>query len=426
MTRQNKIFTNWNHLLIFCALGFFWVTNIGLLLETKKILMRLFVFPVSVAFLPIFLYLLLKLKDKRSLFDKPSYILLNILILLGILCISRGLSLTPSFDSIKILLVGRAGAAIIWLMPLSILFSIESSFWFRYLPKIRELVFWGIVFVLLILLFIIITGTFPEKKMYNSCDFLFLSTFLIILSRYKLDSVNLMLGFIGIVCLSAFMFILHERFAIAYIGLISLLSLLSFFFEKYRLDLKFRLFSAFCFFSILVACILLYIPFFRPYTDHYIFQKELFVDTRGEGTLAKAVTEDMTMFEKITGKGSDGLYIWGARGWPPQPYIRSNVEMGYMQLILKGGYLMLVIFLCLTLYAVYLGVFRSNNRLTRYLAYIIVARLIIMLTAMIPRVGFEYFMFWLVVGGCLSKQLRSLSDKEIIDNFNFKRIIIRW
>jgi hypothetical protein len=134
----------------------------------------------------------------------------------------------------------------------------------------------------------------------------------------------------------------------------------------------------------------------------------------------------MTLSEKFFGKGINGTYVWGKRGWPPEPYIRSTVEIGYMQLVLKGGNVMLIAFLVLSLYAVYLAIFRSQNRITRYLAYIIIARLVLMNVAMIPRVGFEYFMYWLVVGGCLSSELRSFSDEYILKNVAARRVVIKW
>ena len=145
------------------------------------------------------------------------------------------------------------------------------------------------------------------------------------------------------------------------------------------------------------------------------------------GDMSEAVTRGMSVFEYIFGKGYYGSYTWGYRGWPPVLFVRNLAEIGYIHIVLKGGYLMLACFYFLSIYAVFLGLFQSNNKITRYLAFIIIARLIIMSTAMPPRVGFEYFMYWIVVGGCLSQQLRALDDTTIKNNCEInRRFVIRW
>ena len=425
MGRLSKPFTNWDNLFKFCTIGFFWVSNAGPLLEGKRTFLRLFIYPVYISFISVFLYLLFNFKKNRSYFDKSAYKIFWWLIIICCICVIRGIS-HLDINSLRSMLFNRAGAAIVWLMPLSMLFALKTEFWFTYIPKIRGAVVFGIFYVFIVMSISISTGIIFKHKMYNSTDFLFLSPFLIVLSRYKEDTINLIIGYIGVAILSAWMFIINERFAIAYAGLMCLFYLLSILMERYRLNLKVNMAFLMLFSCIIFLGIIMNTSFFKAYINRYIYHGEILEDTRGKGSLASAVTKNMTAFEKTFGKGINGLYVWGTRGWPPAPYIRPNVEIGYMQLVLKGGYLMLLLFLCFSLYAIYLGIFRTKNRLTKYLAYIIIARLIIMSTALIPRIGFEYFMFWLVIGGCISPQLRKLSDEQVLDNYKQTKIIIKW
>ena len=174
-------------------------------------------------------------------------------------------------------------------------------------------------------------------------------------------------------------------------------------------------------------------PFFQEQIHRYFIEGEMWVDTRQRpwwrsgGYMGEAVTWGMSVFEYIVGKGNFGTYTYGYVGWPPVLFVRGVAEIGYAHIVLKGGYSMLACFYFLSIYAVYLGLFRSENKITRYLAFIIIARLIIMSTAMPPRVGFEYFMYWVIVGGCLSSQLRALDDTTIKNNCLInRRFVIRW
>ena len=430
MTDIAKPFTSEKNQFIFCTFGFLWVSNIAPLLAGKTFFLRLLIYPLFILLIVLFARLLFCFRKNKSYISNTAYSILLCLAVLGCVCVVRGIPLHMDIDAIRIFLFNLAGAAIVWLMPLSIFFSIKGQFWMTWLPKLRPVVFFGGIYVFVLVLGGIRSEDLLELNFYNSTDLLFIAPFLAIWSRFKKDSVDLILGCLGTAVLVIWMFLMNERFAIAYASLMWLFCLISLFFEKYSLNLKINVLTLTLTVTILFSVFFSQVPVFRSYIYKYIFQGDILENTRirsrGGGSLVDAVTRDMSSFEKCFGKGLDGTYTWGNAGWPPQPYIRPDVEIGYMQLVLKGGYLMQMTFLALSLYAVYLAMFRSNNRITRYLAYIIIVRLIIMTTAMIPRVGFEYFMYWLVVGGCLSSELRSFSDDEIAQNCVTKRIIIKW
>jgi hypothetical protein len=434
MKYLSQPFTDEKNQTVFLSLGLFWVTNIGELFDWSTLFSRLFFYPVYLILLLNFIYLLFNIRKNKNNFDKKAYTLLWFLIILGVVNVLRGISQHTDIDEIRALLFGRADSAMTWIMPVALLYGLKKQFWFTWLPRLRTVVVIGFVYVLTVMLLGLFARDITAHRMYNSGDFLFISAFLLIFSVYKSNKINIFIGCMGVILLTAHMFLHNERFAIAYIGLMCIFYLIFIILEQKRLDLKVYVFSIGSIVLLASFLIALNTPFFQEQIHRYFIEGEMWVDTRqgwggvySGGNLSEAVTRGMSTFELAFGRGILGEYTWGYTGWPPVLYVRGTVEIGFKQIILKGGYVMLACFLLMSIYAAYLGIFQSKNKITRYLAFIIIARLIIMSTAMIPRVGFEYFMYWLVVGGCLSPQLRVLDDTTIKNNCEInRRFVIRW
>jgi len=431
MKYLSQPFTDEKNQVVFLSLGLFWVSNIGELFNWPALLSRLFIYPIYLILFLSFIYLLFNIRKAENNFDNKAYILLWLLIILGVINVLRGISQHTDIDEIRALLITRERAAMIWIMPVALVYGLKKQFWFTWLPNLRFVLVLGLIYVFAVMLLGIISKDIIEFRMYNSGDFLFISAFLIIFSIYKVNKINIFLGCMGVILLNVHMFFCDERFAIAYLDLMVLFYVLAIILEQHRLDLKVYFF--FIGSIILLASLLLVLnaPFFQEQIHRYFIEGEMWVDTRAggwmyAGTLSEAVTRGMNVFEYIFGKGEYGSYAWGYTGWPPVLYLRRITEIGYLHIVLKGGYLMLACFYFLSIYAVYLGLFRSENKITRYLAFIIIARLIIMSTAMPPRPGFEYFMYWVVVGGCLSQQLRELDDSTIKNKCEIKSLVVRW
>ena len=92
---------------------------------------------------------------------------------------------------------------------------------------------------------------------------------------------------------------------------------------------------------------------------------------------------------------------------------RDNIENGYLQLVHKGGIIMLVLFLALSVPAAYMGIFFSLNWFTRITGFIVLGRLIDMFTYGLPWTDPSYMIFWLSVGACLNPCLRRMNNKDI-------------
>ena len=83
--------------------------------------------------------------------------------------------------------------------------------------------------------------------------------------------------------------------------------------------------------------------------------------------------------------------------------LRNDIENGYMQFILKGGFIMLILFLLLIIPAAIRGIFRSRNNLILICGFVVLERLVWMFTFGLPWVDNHYLIFWICAGACLAK-----------------------
>ena len=148
------------------------------------------------------------------------------------------------------------------------------------------------------------------------------------------------------------------------------------------------------------------------------FKEGLFDNSRGwgeEDSLYNEFFRDVNGFELLIGRGSMGTYAGriGATILIPD-YRRPNIECGYLQVMLKGGLIMLVLILALAIPAIYLGLFRTNNWFTRGAAFIVLDWLIEMVPYGLPDARLPYVIFWMAIGCCLSKSIRSIPESDIL------------
>ncbi|MFC1603523.1 O-antigen ligase family protein [Planctomycetota bacterium] len=163
---------------------------------------------------------------------------------------------------------------------------------------------------------------------------------------------------------------------------------------------------------------------FRTIQDR--FERKLFDDTRSH--IADDLFASQVGWERLIGKGALGTtwssYFYSYRyekgGDSPE---RLNIEPGYLQIIFKGGYVMLVLFLALTVPAGILGVFCSKNLLARACGLIILVNLGGMVVSWPPLIRPPYVLFWLSVGACLCKRIRMATDVELLGEEEFNEQI---
>ncbi|MGI8582882.1 MAG: hypothetical protein ACR2KX_11820 [Chitinophagaceae bacterium] len=147
---------------------------------------------------------------------------------------------------------------------------------------------------------------------------------------------------------------------------------------------------------------MVYEDFFKDFTttEDWIF---------GRGLLGSTFSEQYGTLQIVRGIEANVFQL-------PLGY-RLEVEGGYLMYILKVGLIGLVLLLLLSLRAILLAFFSSRNHFVKACAFIIIEWLINMYPYGIPEYNFSNILFWLCIGVCLSKEMRSYSNQEIKNIF---------
>lgn len=98
---------------------------------------------------------------------------------------------------------------------------------------------------------------------------------------------------------------------------------------------------------------------------------------------------------------------------------RMHIETGYLQLILNGGIVYLLIFLAILLPAAIKGLFRSRNLFVKGCAILVFLWLVDMVPFGVPSFSLRYLLVWICVGICFSGTLRNMNNDEMISYLNF-------
>jgi hypothetical protein len=141
------------------------------------------------------------------------------------------------------------------------------------------------------------------------------------------------------------------------------------------------------------------------------FNNKLMQDSR-----SMVITEFVNYVKKspylVTGSGALGSYktrLFYHTGVTERP----NIENGYLQLVHKGGIVMLLLFLLVVFPAAFMAIFFSSNWLTRATGFLVLGRLIDMVPYGLPWTDPSYILFWLCVGACLNPRFRRMSEADI-------------
>ena len=123
---------------------------------------------------------------------------------------------------------------------------------------------------------------------------------------------------------------------------------------------------------------------------------------------------DMTTKDWIIGKGIHGQYfcpivitVDDSSGY------RDVIETGYLQILLKGGYISLLLLLLILVPAVYKGIFKSKNLLSKASGVYILLFMAYNYPSVVVGFTIYYIIVWIAVGICYSEQIRNLPDSTI-------------
>lgn len=105
---------------------------------------------------------------------------------------------------------------------------------------------------------------------------------------------------------------------------------------------------------------------------------------------------------------------------------RGNIECGYLQWILKGGLIYLVLYVSLFVKAIIRG-FKSKNQFSKGCAIILIIQLIDMFPFGLHDFNAKTFIIWIAVAFCLNKNFTKMYDEEIkLLFYKEKNILLSW
>jgi len=167
------------------------------------------------------------------------------------------------------------------------------------------------------------------------------------------------------------------------------------------------------FFAIFLSTILIFcaVAYYKS-SNTFTFLKERGMEDTRSG-VDKALLQQMSDIELIFGKGLNGRYYYPLSnddylgGW------RYASETGFYTLILKGGYIMAALHILLLIYPALLGLFYSNNILSKAFGLYIILSIFELYPFGWLTFNMKFLIIWIGVSLCYNKKFRSINDKSI-------------
>jgi hypothetical protein len=94
---------------------------------------------------------------------------------------------------------------------------------------------------------------------------------------------------------------------------------------------------------------------------------------------------------------------------------RGVIETGYLQMILKGGILSLLLYLLIIIPAIIKGVFYSKNILSKAAGIWVFLSLIDLYPATVTAFSMQYLLVWISIGICYSKEIRNMPESTVVE-----------
>lgn len=359
----------------------------------------------------VIIILFLATKNRKQLNQIPKFSrwLFYIIIIWGIITISRGLSFSLQ-DAVTNF--GNVYMGLAWLTPVALIIGLNINNWtvvFRII---------NFIFNVMILVFLISLGF---NNSYLQWAWLLRPVnFLLLMGLYRYTLLNKIKIYIII---GIYIWIANEvaqRMDLLFLFLtFSLLLLDSLFPFKLR-----RVFLKYIITAFLLVIILVFTVGYE-YVSNAVATIIEFQDSR-TFLFNELFTELNKTHDFWVGRGSLGTYYsqffegtrryWELRGrigWAGDVPERITIEVGYLQMILKGGILLLVLNITIFIYATYLAIFKSNNKFIKRLGYYTLIITTLSIISLRPAFTPTFLIFWMAIGTVLSKKFRNMSDEEI-------------
>ena len=139
---------------------------------------------------------------------------------------------------------------------------------------------------------------------------------------------------------------------------------------------------------------------------------------------------DMNTRDLIIGRGFQGNYFSPYFLWQQARnhdfsgdfYYRFSIEVGFLECLLKGGFILFVLFITPWVSAIYRGLFsRHNSRVAYLIAIYILCELLILFVENIPSYHFQFFLIFFLAGYCCRES--ALQQSPVNENIRYNALL---
>jgi len=120
--------------------------------------------------------------------------------------------------------------------------------------------------------------------------------------------------------------------------------------------------------------------------------------------------KDMSDLDLLIGRGLGGKYYCPGIDQGGGKY-RTVIETGFLNIVLKGGFIELFLWLLIALPACILGLSRSNNFLCKAAGIWIILCILFSYPNTMNTFTLHYLIFWMCIGICYSRPIRTMPEK---------------
>jgi len=348
-------------------------------------------------------------KNRKRLLDisKTTRILFYALIFWGLVVIVRSFSLSIQ-DWVTNF--GNVYMALAWLTPATLILGLKIENWKIVLQAI------AFMFTLMIIAFLFL----PFLELYDEWIWLLRPiSLLLLIGVFRFKTIGRVKAYLIVIIYIIVSTLQERRMEFLYLAMIFGFLLLD---KLFEIKLK-KSFIKYIITSFLIL-------FTVIFTIGYEFVSNIvasFIDFQDSRTfLFTELAQELNNIEKVIGRGSLGTYYshyfehtkWYTveilkHEWWGDSATRITTEVGYLQMILKGGYIMLGLNLIFYLYSSYVAIFKSNSKFIKRLGYFILIFTILSLIELRPTFTPIFFILWMAIGTVLNKKYRDMDDHEI-------------
>lgn len=190
------------------------------------------------------------------------------------------------------------------------------------------------------------------------------------------------------------------------------------------------LFAAFCFYIsyshiklgkkiFIIITSLLFITAAVYYSiNHFQFLMDRGMEDTRSG-VNDAFYADMNIIDYIFGRGINGTYYDPLNIFDELNNRRTDIETGYLNIILHSGLLFFIPYTFLCLQSAIKGFFYSRNLLVKSMAIYILINYLLLIFGSYPAYNLRFFIVWIGILFCNSVYFRKMNDNMIKHYFGF-------